>query len=164
VHHALPHLALLLPAGQPRVRPRPLQGLRADVRRHGAARDGVLQHEPAAAAAQAGSHEPLRDARWAHTQAHAHDAAFLYNGGRCTSAHQTIPGRHCVSRRHCVECTAPLQVLHVMPHPLNPRLSCTPGWGAFLAEGAARGDYIGEYVGDLLGQEEADRRGRVYDK
>ncbi|KAI8471212.1 MAG: hypothetical protein J3K34DRAFT_520707 [Monoraphidium minutum] len=43
-------------------------------------------------------------------------------------------------------------------------LSSTHGWGAFLAEDAGRGEFVGEYVGDLLGQEEADRRGRIYDK
>lgn len=38
------------------------------------------------------------------------------------------------------------------------------GWGAFLQAPAKKDDFLGEYVGDLLGQEEADRRGRIYDR
>jgi hypothetical protein len=33
-----------------------------------------------------------------------------------------------------------------------------------MAEDVPKGEFIGEYVGDLLSQEEADRRGRVYDR
>ncbi|GBF89874.1 hypothetical protein Rsub_02578 [Raphidocelis subcapitata] len=43
-------------------------------------------------------------------------------------------------------------------------LSATHGWGAFIAEPVAKGGFICEYTGDLLSQEEADRRGRVYDR
>jgi hypothetical protein len=38
------------------------------------------------------------------------------------------------------------------------------GWGAFILNGANKGDFLGEYIGELVTQEEADRRGRVYDR
>ena len=38
------------------------------------------------------------------------------------------------------------------------------GWGAFILNGASKGDFLGEYIGELVTQEEADRRGRVYDR
>ncbi|CDF41197.1 unnamed protein product [Chondrus crispus] len=38
------------------------------------------------------------------------------------------------------------------------------GWGAFAVRDIAKNEIIGEYVGELIKQEEAERRGRVYDE
>ncbi|KAL7581353.1 hypothetical protein ACA910_006109 [Epithemia clementina (nom. ined.)] len=37
------------------------------------------------------------------------------------------------------------------------------GWGAFAKRALAKGDFLGEYVGEMISQEEADRRGQLYD-
>ncbi|KAH8053117.1 hypothetical protein JL722_9783 [Aureococcus anophagefferens] len=42
--------------------------------------------------------------------------------------------------------------------------SCTHGWGAFALERCRVGDLVGEYRGELVSQDEADRRGKIYDK
>lgn len=43
-------------------------------------------------------------------------------------------------------------------------LSTVAGWGAFLMEPAKKDDFLGEYTGDLISDQEAERRGRVYDR
>ena len=44
-------------------------------------------------------------------------------------------------------------------------LSGVQGWGAFLGGPCVKkDDFLGEYCGELIDQEEADRRGRVYDR
>lgn len=42
--------------------------------------------------------------------------------------------------------------------------STTHGWGAYALEEIAEGDFIYEYTGELLTQDEAERRGNVYDR
>lgn len=42
--------------------------------------------------------------------------------------------------------------------------SDTHGWGAFAREPMKKGDFIYEYTGELLSQDEAERRGNIYDK
>eukprot|EP00939_MAST-03C_sp_MAST-3C-sp1_P003196 g3196.t1 len=38
------------------------------------------------------------------------------------------------------------------------------GWGVFARQRFKKGDFVYQYVGELLSQNEADRRGKIYDK
>ncbi|KAJ8598335.1 hypothetical protein CTAYLR_002966 [Chrysophaeum taylorii] len=42
--------------------------------------------------------------------------------------------------------------------------SSTHGWGTFALQAAKAGDFVGEYRGELVSHDEADRRGKIYDK
>ncbi|BFG43431.1 hypothetical protein CerSpe_297050 [Prunus speciosa] len=38
------------------------------------------------------------------------------------------------------------------------------GWGAFLKNPVNKNDYLGEYTGELISHQEADKRGKIYDR
>ena len=42
--------------------------------------------------------------------------------------------------------------------------SATHGWGAYAKHDIEKGAFVYEYIGEVISQDEADRRGKIYDK
>ena len=64
--------------------------------------------------------------------------------------------------RSCMNSTLQLgEHQHLM---LAPSLIEGAGWGIFTKGAIAKDEFIHEYVGEIISQEEAERRGRVYDR
>lgn len=57
-----------------------------------------------------------------------------------------------------------VNILRGLHKKLGVAFSTTHGWGAFARERIKRGEFIYEYNGALLSQDEAERRGSIYDK
>ena len=98
--------------------------------------------------------------------------------------HHRFPGckckKDCVSRSCCCyraarECDPDLCNIctdscrnMVIQQTLEKKVYMAPsdiaGWGCFIGEKAIKNEFIAEYVGEMISQEEAERRGKVYDK
>lgn len=48
--------------------------------------------------------------------------------------------------------------------PIELKPSLVSGWGAFASTSLKKGDFIGEYTAELISDNEADRRGHIYDE
>uniref|UniRef100_H3HB97 SET domain-containing protein n=1 Tax=Phytophthora ramorum TaxID=164328 RepID=H3HB97_PHYRM len=66
------------------------------------------------------------------------------------------------SERQSICCN--VNILRGLHKKIGVAYSTTHGWGAFATEPIKRGEFIYEYHGALLSQDEAERRGSIYDK
>ena len=97
------------------------------------------------------------------------------NSCPCFAAHRECDPDLC---KHCLACTDPPNRLATKQRCRNDNLSMrrhshlllsesgvkNAGWGIYNKYGLKKGSFVHEYVGELISQEEAERRGVLYDK
>ena len=82
----------------------------------------------------------------------------------CTACRAcSVEGRHPVKGQNCRNDNLSM---HRNQHVMMARSGIpSAGWGLFIGEvGVSKGQFVTEYVGEVVSQDEAERRGRVYDK
>ena len=87
----------------------------------------------------------------------------LFTCGEC-KPNQGNLGNGATANISDTKCCSNANMLLGMGKKVSVGRSSIHGWGAFIRESAQKGDFIMEYRGEMVSQNEADRRGKRFDK